>query len=725
MLTEKLKQQIQGAYSKFLENKNLKSRYGQKLMISEIAKTLGNIELDDENKRVISDQQDADSSAKNGQQKDGAHICVIEAGTGTGKTIAYLLPAIAIAKAMGKKLVVSTATVALQEQIVSKDLPELLRHSDLSFSFALAKGRGRYLCLTKLDNVLAEYESGMNPTRALYEDEMPSVTAQGIKLYQSMMDALASNKWNGERDAWPQALEQNEWQIITTDHRQCTGRRCSNVSACSFFKARDSLHSVDCIVTNHDLVLADLALGGGAILPDPADTFYVFDEGHHLPQKALSHFAHHSRVLSTSKWLEQCNKGLGAILGQISGAGNVDRYAEQLPAAFIDCKQRLDLIYPLLDIFIQQISLEDRQSNYRFKEGVVPQELLFPAVELQRSFHRLTELLEKICSELNEAMEDAHCPVPKIDLENNYPVLGTWQSRAEANRELWASYAVPEAAGAVPKARWLTPVEGSGSLDVEVCSSPILASKTLEYSLWDKCCGAVVTSATLTALGNYQRFQMRAGTPMNSNYQVVPSPFNFAQATLEVPAFAVDASNAELHTFSLIDHFPTLINKNEGTLVLFSSRKQMLEVYEELPDDMRDLILLQGDTSKQEMLNQHKQKIDKGEGSILFGLASFAEGVDLPGNYCRHVIIAKLPFAVPDDPIESALAEWVEARGGNSFMDITVPDASLKLVQACGRLLRTETDTGKISLLDRRILTKRYGKAILNSLPAFTQIVHK
>jgi len=712
MLTDLVKKQIQSAYSKFLENKNLKSRFGQKMMIAEIAKTFGNIELDEENVRVVSD-------------KAGNHICVVEAGTGTGKTIAYLLPALAIAKYMGKKLVVSTATVALQEQIVSKDLPELLRYSDLSFTFSLAKGRGRYLCLSKLDNLLAEYESGLNPTRALYEDEMPSVTAQGIKLYQSMMDALASNKWSGERDTWPQALEQDEWQIITTDHRQCTGRRCSNVSSCSFFKARDSLHSVDCIVTNHDLVLADLALGGGAILPDPKDTLYIFDEGHHLPQKALSHFAHHSRMTSTSKWLDQCNKSLGAILGQISGAGNVDRYAEQLPAAFIDCKQRLDQLYPLFESLVQTILLDDRQSNYRFKEGVIPQPLLLPSVELQRSFDRLTDLLSKMCDELNEAMEDPHCPVPKIDLENNYPVIGTWQSRAEANRELWASYAVPDANTSVPKARWLTPVDNSGNIDIEVCSSPILASKTLEYSLWDKCCGAVVTSATLTALGNFQRFQMRAGTPNNANYQIVPSPFNFAQATLEIPAFAVDASNADVHTISLIDHLPKLLDKKEGSLVLFSSRRQMQEVYDEMPESVRDLILIQGDSSKQEMLTQHKRKIDDGEGSIIFGLASFAEGVDLPGDYCRHVIIAKLPFAVPDDPIESALSEWVESRGGNPFMDITVPDASLKLVQACGRLLRTETDTGKISLLDRRILTKRYGKAILNSLPPFTQVVHK
>ncbi|WP_323815541.1 ATP-dependent DNA helicase DinG [Cellvibrio sp. NN19] len=712
MLTDALKKQIQGAYSQFLESKGLKSRYGQKLMIAEIAKTLGKISLDDENHRI------PDEIA-------GKHICVVEAGTGTGKTIAYLLPAIVMAKALGKKLVVSTATVALQEQIVNKDLPELHRNSGLSFTFTLAKGRGRYLCLSKLDNVIAEYESGTNPTRALYEDEMPSVSAQGIKLYQSMMDALAGNRWTGERDTWPQALEQNEWQIITTDHRQCTGRRCSNVSACSFFKARDSMHSVDCIVTNHDLVLADLALGGGAILPAPEDTIYVFDEGHHLPQKALNHFAHHSRMLSTSKWLDQCNKSLGAMLGVISGAGNVDRYGEQLPAALIDCKQRLDQLYPVFESLAQSIAFDDRQSHYRFENGVVPQDLLIPCVELYKGFDRLSELLRKMCDEINQAMEDAHCPVPKIDLENHYPILGTWQARADANRDLWASFATPDKDSSVPKARWLTPIDGSGNMDLEVCSSPIVAAKTLEFSLWEKACGAVITSATLTALGNFHRFQMRAGTPNDAHYQVVPSPFNFQQATLEIPAATVEATNADAHTRAIIDDLPNLIDPTEGTLVLFSSRKQMLDVYEDMPEDLREIILIQGDSSKQEMLVQHKKRIDEDDGSVLFGLASFAEGVDLPGKYCTHVIIAKLPFAVPDDPIEAALSEWIEARGGNSFMEITVPDASLKLIQACGRLLRTETDTGKISLLDRRIITKRYGKAILNSLPPFTQVIHK
>ena len=707
MLTDDLKQKIQQTYSAFLQSRELGPRHGQKLMIAEIARTLGGIGSDAE-----------------GVRNTGAHVCVVEAGTGTGKTIAYLLPAIIIAKALGKKLVVSTATVALQEQIVHKDLPELRNHTDLSFSFALAKGRGRYLCLSKLDTLMSAFSSAADPTRALYEDELPSVDAEGVKLYESMMDALAANKWDGERDSWSTRLEPNDWARVTTDHRQCTGRRCSNVSACSFFKARDALHTADCIVTNHDMVLADLALGGGAILPDPEDTIYVFDEGHHLPDKALNHFAHHSRMLSTSRWLEQCNKGLGAILGQISGAGRVDDYAEQLPGQLLECKRELDMLYPLLDEKIQ--SLQDnardwKNNHYRFVGGVVPDNIVSQAEQLHSSFDRLTDLLTKMTNELNEAMEDAHCRVPKVDLEANYPLIGAWQARAEANAGLWLSYARTDGDKSVPKARWLTLIDLNGNYDIEVCSSPILAARTLEFSLWNRAYGAVLTSATLTALGKFDRLQMRTGTPDDSRYAVVPSPFDFSKGILHVPKDAVDAGDSRAHTAALVEQLPELLQPDEGSLVLFSSRRQMLDVYDELPALWQSKILLQGESSKQEMLVAHRKKIDKGEGSVLFGLASFAEGVDLPGDYCAHVIIAKLPFAVPDDPIEASVAEWIEERGGNAFMQITIPDASLKLIQACGRLLRTEGDTGRITLLDRRVVTKRYGKAILDSLPPFSR----
>jgi ATP-dependent DNA helicase DinG len=151
----------------------------------------------------------------------------------------------------------------------------------------------------------------------------------------------------------------------------------------------------------------------------------------------------------------------------------------------------------------------------------------------------------------------------------------------------------------------------------------------------------------------------------------------------------------------------------------------MEDVYEALDAEWQQRILMQDSLSKHELLLRHRERIDSGIGSVIFGLASFSEGVDLPGDYCRHVVIAKIPFAVPDEPVEAALAEWIEARGGNPFMEIAVPDAAVKLVQASGRLLRSESDSGEITLLDRRIVTKQYGRAILDSLPPFRRDISR
>jgi ATP-dependent DNA helicase DinG len=227
-----------------------------------------------------------------------------------------------------------------------------------------------------------------------------------------------------------------------------------------------------------------------------------------------------------------------------------------------------------------------------------------------------------------------------------------------------------------------------------------------------------VTSATLTALGTFDRFRMRSGcraTPSPRGAQ----PVRHGDAGCAGARPGADPRDAAAHTAAIIRELPNIVEGARGALVLFSSRKQMQDVFDGLDRDWRKLVLIQGNLSKQETLNKHKARVDDGQHSVLFGLASFAEGVDLPGAYCEHVVIAKIPFSVPDDPVEAALSEWIEARGGNPFMEIAVPDASLKLIQACGRLLRTEQDRGVITLLDRRLVTQRYGKAILNALPPF------
>ncbi|WP_346839124.1 ATP-dependent DNA helicase DinG [Microbulbifer sp. SAOS-129_SWC] len=715
MLNDDHKKAIQTAYSQFLAGRDLKARYGQKLMVAAIARTLGGIVQNGAGERDVG-------------KSDGEHICVVEAGTGTGKTVAYLLAAIPLAQAQDKKLVVSTATVALQEQIVHKDLPEVARHSGLKFEFSLAKGRGRYLCLSKLDQLLSGLtDSGAGFSLGLYADEQPQVDESGAKLYRDMADQLATGSWDGDRDNWPETIEVADWSRVTTDHRQCSGRRCPHVTNCSFFRARERLGKTEVIVANHDLLLADLALGGGAILPPPEETIYVLDEAHHLPDKALNHFAHHSRVGASTGWLDQANKNLGQMLGEIGDGAELDRGGEELPALLTSAKQGLEQMWPLIE---EQCEFEDERGNssspgrsarHRFEGGVVPESMMQLAEKLREDFDELEAVLGKMLQRAQKLLEDPHSPVPAVDLERWYPQLGSWYGRAEANLQLWANYAREDAAGALPQARWVTLVDWGGSTDFEVCSSPILAGKTLEYSLWRRCFGAVLTSATLTALGKFDRLKMRAGTPDNASYQVVPSPFDFSRATLQVPAAAVDAGRADEHTDAVIDTLPQLLDGDGGALVLFSSRRQMETVYESLPGTWRNRIVMQGQKSRQQLLEIHRETVDGGGRSVLFGLASFAEGLDLPGDYCRHVVIAKLPFSVPDDPIEAALAEWIEAKGGNPFMQIAVPDAALKLVQACGRLLRTEGDSGTVTLLDRRIVTRRYGRAILDSLPPFSR----
>jgi len=242
--------------------------------------------------------------------------------------------------------------------------------------------------------------------------------------------------------------------------------------------------------------------------------------------------------------------------------------------------------------------------------------------------------------------------------------------------------------------------------------------------LWGSCYAAVVTSATLRALGSFQTLQRETGIPDFAHFMAVAGAFDYQQAAvIRVPGDAVEGNAVEQHSRDIIDRFDTLVEPRCGTLVLFSSRRQMEQVYDELSDDLQKNILIQGQYSNREMVRLHKERIDQGRTSVLMGLASFAEGVDLPGDYCRHVVIAKLPFAVPDDPLHEALSEWIEDRGGNSFFDIALPIASLRLIQACGRLLRTESDTGTVTILDKRLITKRYGAQLLNALPPFRREV--
>ncbi|MAC48014.1 MAG: ATP-dependent DNA helicase DinG [Oceanospirillum sp.] len=713
MLTDAIKSDIQSVYSTFLKNRQLRARHGQRLMVAQIARTLGGIK-----------------TCSDGNRTGGPHICAVEAGTGTGKTLAYLVAALPIARARDKRIVVSTATVALQEQLMMKDLPDLQKHAEIHFKYALAKGRSRYLCLSRLEQSL-EVSDGeqAQTTLSLFDEWLQTNTSKdAIALYQDMAQQYLSGKWLGDRDSWKDSLEEPTWRRVTTDHQQCTNRRCSNFSACAFFKARNDLDDADIIVANHDLVLADLSLGGGVVLPDPKDTIYIFDEGHHLPDKAIDHFAGSFRINASLQWLRLLKKSLTDLNAELGRDEMIVRQLNQLPEILNTLEAELAECYRLLHA-ITQFSPENMDRDvrpvYRFEKGIVPEALVAIAMNLKISFASLCQKLEVMVKQLKDAMDpDANSAIGKAEGEQWLPLATMLHARAVSAWELWGMYSQPQAEDVMPIARWITLQNQQVDIDLEVSCSPISAAGTLASKLWQPCFGAVLSSATLTALGTFDRIRTRAGLPEDADCLVVPSPFDFnSNGVLEIPTHACDPTQVELHTQQIVRYLQDEVDDKLGTLVLFSSRRQMKDVLEQLPAKMVNEILVQDELTKQVLLERHRTRIDKKQGSIIFGLASFAEGIDLPGDYLRHVVITRIPFSVPDDPVERTLSEWIEQRGGNPFLQITVPDASIRLVQAVGRLLRTESDTGKISLLDRRVLTKRYGTQLLNTLPPFRRVV--
>lgn len=708
MLSDKLKDKIQNGYRDILAAKKHRPRVGQRQMIATIARTLGNISADDENNR-ISDQ----------------HVAVIEAGTGTGKTLSYCLSVIPIAKEKGKTVVISTATVALQEQVLHKELPELLTNTDYSFRYTLAKGRGRYLCLNKLENYLDSATAATEDMFAGLFEQHAQTGDINTNLYREMDNALKESAWDGDKDNWEGILKEQDWSRVTTDHQQCTNRNCANFSACPFFKARGDIEEADIIVANHDLVLADLSLGGGAILTSPKETIYVFDEGHHLPDKAISHFQYDVRLQQSIQWLRQLEKNFVTLKQELGDkVGVVSNLLFKIPQLIQTLNNFLQYAQQGLSLFVNEIESLEGEPQYRFEFGVIPDELRQLAYSLHMSYQKLYTSIETIHDECKKVKQNEGIEFTQELADKWMPILGVILGVIERSTSLWGLYSSQDNQNFPPNARWLTLVGQGLEQDIQLSGSPILAANTLRSQLWNKCFGAVVTSATLTALNQFHRFNMRSGVPKETEYLRVVSPFDFAnKATLTVPKLNHEPNQVEAHTQEIVNYLHEKIDVQAGSLVLFSSRKQMEAVAELLNSSLQSILLVQGEQSKRVILESHKEKIDDNKGSLLMGLASFAEGVDLPGKYLTHVVIAKVPFSVPDDPVDATLSEWIQKRGGNPFMEISIPDASLRLVQATGRLLRSEKDEGKISILDKRLITKRYGQSLLDSLPPYTRVI--
>ncbi|MCG5538647.1 ATP-dependent DNA helicase DinG [Halorhodospira sp. 9622] len=657
-------------------------------------------------------------------------LLAIEAPTGTGKSLSYLLGGVPAARSRGLPLVIATATVGLQEQILHQDLPKLARYAGIEVDATVAKGRGRYLCPRNLGELVgqsASVEAGAQQALAadiLGSARWPRPPQPGEpEQLESMAEALTEGRWGGDLDEWADGVADDLRPMVTSTSHSCSGRRCAHFEGCPVYAARDRVSRAEVVITNHDLLLADLQLGeeeGGVLLPAPEQALYVIDEGHHLAAKAVQRFAASARVQAARTWLEE-GEGVAtdtaAVLPDDAVGEPPDAEAQRL-------QERLGEVATALqeaDTFLQHNYRADAEGErWRFRAGHAPEPVRELAGRVAGPARGLHDALQGFSDRVYAALEAQRGDTQ--ELERQLPRLGFLRERAANLATTWELLAEQDNAGTPPVARWVErQAESDGAVDHRVSVSPVSVAGELARRLWDRCAGAVITSATLTALGRFDHLRSDLGLTDGEAIRqgCLPSPFDYSRSLLHVPALRSDPRDAEAHLAEVCQWLPELLDPYEAALVLFTSRQRMERVAQALPEGLRERLQCQGERSREAMLQRHREAVDAGQGSILFGLAGMAEGVDLPGRYCDHVVIERIPFGVPTEPVTATLSEWLEDQQHSSFHTLSLPRASLRLTQACGRLVRSEDDRGRITILDRRVVTQRYGRQLLDALPPF------
>lgn len=687
-----------------------RSRAGQRLMAQQVARTFSSATL-------------GKVDEESGEAAPTRSIAVIQAGTGVGKSLAYCAPAIALALSRGTRVLISTATVALQEQLVNKDLPALAALLPQPFKFALAKGRGRYVQAQARPPGGHGRGRGRGRRRPVCRGgsrrprQAPRhETEARIQFYSTMAQTLSKGAWDGDRDSLDTPPEPEVWSPVAAEGASCTGKHCPAFSQCTYYDKRKELVGAQVIVANHDLLLSSL---GARVLPELDNCLLVLDEAHHLPATALDQFAC-SMDLSRITWIERlASRGLriGALL-EVEEIADIPKHSAQL-------RQTLqDLARIVMDVYGAQLKSQPSAwgpARVRVPRGELPEQLIAPLGLLAASAEGFLDALRAISKALRAEMRDK--PDEAKRLSTLYAQIGMLAPRLEelhATAQLLLQDA-PE--GAVPAAKWFTLEVDGDFIVVKAHASPILPGTTLRNHLWSAVRGAVLTSATLTSCGHFDFFLREAGLHGDEATTTleVPSPFNYtAQGTLIAAETRADPKNAAQFTTEMVDALLHDIARVEyGALVLFTSREQMRQAVDALPTAMRSVVLVQNALPRTRLLRRHRERVENGEPSVIFGMQSFGEGLDLPGRLCESVFITKLPFAPPDDPVGEARAEWLRAVGRDPFSELVVPATAIRLAQWVGRAIRTEEDMAHVYCYDKRLTRTSYGQRLLKGLPPF------
>jgi ATP-dependent DNA helicase DinG len=679
-----------GAWYKALQQQipDFIPRAPQRQMIAEVAKTLAG--------------------------EEGRHLA-IEAPTGVGKTLSYLIPGIAIARGDQKTLVVSTANVALQDQIYSKDLP-LLRKIIPDLKFTAAFGRGRYVCPRNLA-ALATDNFTQGDLLAFLDDEMAPTSKAEQQRCTKLKASLDGYKWDGLRDHTDEAIEDDLWRRLSTDKASCLGRNCHWYKECPFFVARREIDEAEVVVANHALVMA--ALESDAVLPEAKNLLLVLDEGHHLADVARDALEMSAEVTPgySRLQLDLFSKLVETCMAQ---------FRPKSPPP-LTSPERLtnhcDEVYELLQSFHAIVGLwlpGEREGEHRFEMGVLPEEVMVICQRLAKLMEALRSLSEALLNDLSEKTASHDIVRLHRALLQMNRALGFF----EAQSKLWKLAAMEQASGA-PVSKWVTREIREGQPHLFFHCVGIRVSDQLEKMLWRKVPHVIVTSATLRSLNRFDRLQEMSGLREKAGDRFIhlDSPFNhIEQGKIVIPKMRVEPlmEHEAQHIAEMAAFFRAqlALGEHKAMLVLFASGRAMQQFLTHVTD-LRLMLLVQGDQPRYRLVELHRKRVEAGETSVLIGLQSFAEGLDLKGELLTQVHIHKIAFPPVDSPVVVTEGEWLKSLNRYPFEVQSLPSASFNLIQQVGRLIRSHACYGEIVIYDRRLLSKRYGERLLAALPVF------